>query len=352
MITFYGHFSGYSSYPTVCRAIANYLHSIGTKDLQLCDLRPQGAYDGVPGISRVPSSTWRAVQEGRADRWNKRPGTALVFGFPEWVRRVAQHERMVGYHVCDVDRIPRHWAHIINTEDLVITPSQWCHGVFRNCGVTTPIAIVHHGVDVAFGAVKRPKLPREPLTFLHTCSAGEPDRKGTLQLVEAWERLASMGEIDAKLTILSSFPEAHAPLAKKSLGIKVISGKVARTPAEMAQCVAGFHGLVQPSRAEGFGMLPLECAAAGLPTLATDCTGHAEHDRYSTSWSIPTGPLAPCGGAQAPSLDLGHVANALLYMIENYDTLQDEANARRSTIMETWAWHKVLENLPELLTPS
>jgi glycosyltransferase involved in cell wall biosynthesis len=352
MITFYGQFSGWTSYPSVCRAIANYLDEEGL-GLRLCDLRPEGYYDEVGGIPRVPSKVYREVQL-RA-HYNSRyvgpteKGTALVFGFPEWLAVVPKHERMVGYHVCDLDRVPGHWVACMNDlADLVLTPSDWCAEVFRACGVKTPVEVVNHGVDSRYFEAEEENLGREPFVVHHYCSAREPARKGTVELVEAWTGAVEPGE--HLLRVFSAFPEEHAVLASEAAGVEVVAS-AARPPAFQACRYAQAHLVAQPSRAEGFGCIPLEARACGTPVLATSCTGHAEHFRGEGIVIVQHGELQPCGQSKgrAPALEVDVLREQLLFGIEHYDRLRAEALSRRRSIEEHWSWRRVLEPLRDLL---
>jgi glycosyltransferase involved in cell wall biosynthesis len=360
MITFYGHFSGWQSYPTVCRAIAKYLDSVGV-ELRLCDLRPEGSYDDVPGIPRVPSDVRQAIQK-RARRQQlyegkKRPGTALVFAFPEWLTVVPRHEKTVGYHVCDLNKLPPHWVPCMNTfADLVLTPSRWCAGVFKSCGVEVPIEVVRHGVDPAFGEAEVRELEdKEPFVVTHFCSALEPARKGTPELLTAWRNLINSGELEKDkhlLRVVSAFSVEHEGRINNIPQTELTPAQEG-PPDVQATRYLDTHFVAQPSRAEGFGCIPLEALATGTPVLATSCTGHAEYmgSRLGGEAVVPHGGLAPCGQSEgmAPTVDVATLREVLLYGIGAYGRLRGEALARRPELRESWSWRRVLENLPDLL---
>jgi glycosyltransferase involved in cell wall biosynthesis len=358
VITFYGHFSGWQSYPAVCRAIARYLDEVGV-ELRLCDLRPEGSYDGVPGIPRVPSIVRQAIQ--RRAKGNQPydgqtlPGTALVFSFPEWLTVVPRHERTVGYHVCDLDKVPAHWAPCMNDfADLVLTPSSWCAEVFRSCGVEVPIEVVPHGVDKAFGEVEPLELEdKEPFIVLHFCSAKEPARKGTPELLQAWgNAMAGEGLQSGKhrLQVVSAFPKEHGRLVYDIPGVDLIVAQ--EFPPELqALRYRSAHLVAQPSRAEGFGCIPLEALATGTPVLATGCTGHAEYMEGKGVVVVPHGEHGFCGQSEgrAPTLDVGTLKEHLLNGIGAYGRLRAEALARRPKLVEYWSWRRALEPLRGLL---
>lgn len=347
--TFYGHFSGYSSYPTVCRAIARTLHAMG-KDVALCDLRPAQEYEELEHIETVSGMEHADIQvRARMSipyAGSIREGVGLTFGFPEWTRHVPRHQKNIGYHVCDLDEIPPSWVEDMNRMDRVLTPSRWCQSVFRRCGVTAPVTVVPHGVSDT-GAASL--LGGEELRFVHFCSSRVPDRKGTLELVQAFTSTV----LDAKLVLVTDSPYVFSRV--ECLGDDRIIA-VSQAPVgvcDQAERYRSASFVVQPSRAEGFGLIPLEALAAGVPVVATCCTGHSMYarDGLPGMLDIPTGDLAFCppGPGIAPSVDVEDIRRCLLYAGDNYDTLRKAAQENRAALLAQWSWERVLQPLAEMI---
>jgi len=342
--TFYGHFSGYSSYPTVCRAIARYIYAEIGEDLKICDLRPQGDYDGVEHIRQIHEMDRQDIFV-RARTGSPPPGgppedgMGLTFGFPGWTRNVPRHAFNVGYHVCDLDMIPKIWVDAMNKMDFIVTPSTWCRAAFSRSGVETPIVITHHGVDDYEPQGK----PDEVFTFLHFCSSMVPGRKGTLELLQAWRA----NGLDAELHIYTDSPVVQkAAKEQKDSRVRCFRQDFL-TMEEQYERYARAHVVVQPSRAEGFGMIPLEALACGTPVLATGCTGHREFVPLPGLEVVPTGDPAPCepGPGEAPSLDVEVLRSSFLSVYDKYDTLRREAMTSRADLRDTWGWENVLSPL-------
>ncbi len=104
--------------------------------------------------------------------------------------------------------------------------------------------------------------------------------------------------------------------------------------------------LLAPSRAEGFGICPLESLACGTPVVATDCTGHGEwfHTIPSGVRLVETGDFGPClpGDGQAPLLDPVHLADVIERSVKDLLLLQEEALRAAPKVRQRWAWHTVL----------
>lgn len=331
-VTFYGAFSGWGSYPTVCRALARHMRVAGVSLLcvNLRSEEPEGC-DDLEVLPFAPEAT----------------PVGLLFDFPGSLLRCLKHQRMIGYHVCDGDAIPPAWVQLMNQEALVLTPSAWCASVFRRCGVTKPIEVVPHGVNAAFYDARGNRPPGKPPRLLHFCS-GHPARKGTLELLAA----LSLVEEPLHLTLRVS-DECRAELRKTTLlanleGRGVLEGESPTPPEGMARLFANADLLVHPSRGEGFGMIPLEARAAGLPVITTSCTALASHEGADVpgTMHVRVGPFAPLYGAgsvRAPHLDPKVLAGVLGAALRRLGMLQREARDNAAATYLQWEWPTVLE---------
>jgi len=347
-LTFYGHFTGWSSYATVSKALASYLQPRYSK-LVLCDLRPQGAYDMPAGMTVEVVD--EAVREGIRQRalhqqlggqpaLPQEPGTSLLFAFPTWAGAIPRHERVVGYHVCDCDRVPPVWVHYMNQEDLVLTPSLWCKSAFEASGVTTPIQVVPHGVSLGKSHQSYAfHVPEGGPAVRHFCSAEiDPSRKGSLEVIEAWKNLDPRGW----LFVHTDNPAIEAAI-KRTPRAEVVKAPP-RNPAEMAALYASTDLLVAPSRGEGFGLMPLEALCLGRPVVATTCTGHAMFMDEDTPGLEPVfhGELAACGGGRAPRVTVQAVEAALGSGLEKLANLRHAAETHAAELTARWGWETVL----------
>jgi glycosyltransferase involved in cell wall biosynthesis len=353
-ITFWGHLSGTGSYVVVSRAIAEVLHEAFGDNLRIGNLR--GAmYPELEYIKTVTAldqydvglrASWNAAYNGPIEE-----GIGLVFAFPGWNYNVPRYQHNIGYHVCDLDLIPKTWVNAMNYMEQILTPSKWCKSVFNTSGVFGPISVVPHGIGPWRTGVDN-TMPPERFTFAHFCSSRDPGRKGTLELIEAFSCLQEK-EREPVLRIFSDSPEVHKAARNSEANIVMIPEHYLREKEQYARYRKA-HVVVQPSRAEGFGMVPLEALSVGTPVVATRCTGHREWFDPSMPGAVqvPDGFLGECspGPGRAPELEVVDLEEALLYSYRNYDTLRKEASARQSLVREVWAWHKVLQPLVSLLS--
>jgi hypothetical protein len=192
-------------------------------------------------------------------------------------------------------------------------------------------------------------------------TSSEMQRKGTLELLRAWRLLRDGPWKNDKGTQLAVVTHPthlaqHRGMADacggQSEGITVMPG-LAFTRKEMVNALSYAQVVCQTSRAEGFGLVPLEASCCGVPVVVTNCTGHTEYVPELTSKVVvPHGELAEIDdypGAVAPSVNPVDIADALLQARDSWASLQREAIDSAPELAERWSWKNktgpVLETL-------
>lgn len=242
----------------------------------------------------------------------------------------------------------------------LLGPSHWACDVLRQHGSGLPVFLWQHGVDDAFcrGAPKTERSPGAEHLWrvLHLASTGL-DRKGTLQLVEAWARCCRDGRIGppqrAQLDLIVSAPHGYVQQALSELGAgkscNVGLFRRANLSEEKMAALYGDYDLVcQPSRAEGFGLVPLEALACGVPVAATGCTGHSDYLTLGQRGVvlIAHGDETPSDdgpGAIAPSVSADDIADALEGAYRDRPSLEFGAWSDADELRAKWCWKAVTE---------
>jgi len=237
-----------------------------------------------------------------------------------------------------------------------IGPSLWACNVLRQHGYGMPVFLWQHGVDT--DAFRPPAEPtkRNPKAWrvLHLASTGM-DRKGTGQLIEAWAECLWSGRIkNAQLDLVLSCPQGYAEAAidrldKGRYGGKGLAASVRVLPrvnfseTDMAALYSSYDLVCQPSRAEGFGLVPLEALACGVPVAATLCTGHDDFLRAGLPGVMPIrardDKLSDDGpGAMAPEVVPEDIAWSLGKAYESRDWLRTYASRNAEHVRAEWSW--------------
>src|SRR5690606_16992598 len=102
----------------------------------------------------------------------------------------------------------------------------------------------------------------------------------------------------------------------------------------------------QPSRAEGFGLVPLEARVAGVPVVTTACTGHQDHVTEGSRGVVivDSGADAPIDdgpGAMAPAVRAASVADALRVAYRCRGDILLAAREDAPVVLEQHSWEAV-----------
>lgn len=317
---------------------------------------------------------------------------AVFTGPPSLVARMGQqHARRVAFLVPNSSYVPVPLLRAMAASATVVaTPSGWAKDVldeaFEIAGIRMPVAVVPHGVfavppvqvnTYAAERLEQRLMERWPTAFLPDAllhwSTSAHQRKGTRELLEAWGILAERGKLAGSKLVLILDPEARS--AVTGLMLRLRRGALAAEhtimvergigqlggldPHSMRGVLQLVGGVVQPSRGEGFGIVPLEARAAGCPVLTTACTGHSEHLASIAGEaaahgvviveSHADGPIDDGPAALAPTLRVDELVAALEGFISERRTLAARSRERAREVELAWSWEKASSGIIPLV---
>lgn len=180
--------------------------------------------------------------------------------------------------------VPPHWVDHAKRYDEWWTANKFGADAFINAGVPAEkIHIFEHGVDASLWTPKK-RGTRDTIRFLHIDS-GSPRKRGSLA-VEAFKE-AFGNSPDYEITLKYSH---HAASEQDWFSERVLESygewegiNVRRIKENMTieHLISLFHFhdiLIYPSEGEGFGLIPLQALATGMPVVST--SRWCSYDQY------------------------------------------------------------------------
>lgn len=230
----------------------------------------------------------------------------------------------VGFSYWETTQVPKTWVPMMQRMDEIWTTSTFVHDVFKDCNVNSNIVKFNLGFDDKV-FTKNEKSPSGPFTFL---SVGSPSsRKNSQMAVDAFVKVKSKYK-DIRLIYKSNGPPDarlyHGNMKQALYNvpyIKVIDSMVSEV--ELANIYRQSHCLLYPTSGEGWGMIPFQAIAMGLPTICTNATSCTEYAELSIPLDYEMvdvkmgGIYSNTGQWAEPSLD--DLCDKMVYAIENYD---------------------------------
>lgn len=334
----YGHSIGNGSFKQVSRGICEALVEHGV----------------FAGFVPIDSQDEEVVYPGALARVSINVGAPSAVAYAQ---AMGDHESRWLMLAPNSDRIPPAMKPFLRERvHGLLTPSQWGKEVLE-ATVDLPVVVCPHGVHPEFRVIPElhekliQRWERGEFSVLHIAST-VAQRKGTRELVAAWKQLMSREQMYELELVLKIDMKARAlvELWIEGLG-DVPNVRFVTSFGEaggLAHAYQRHHLVVAPSRAEGFGLVPLEARACGVPVCATLCGGHRQHmdfgAREAATWGIQlieTGPDAPVDdlpSSKAPSLDAESVSSAIAAARLDWLYAHKSAVERAAQVADVHAW--------------
>ena len=196
----------------------------------------------------------------------------LNFAQPEHFK-MHRDQYQIGYTPWESTKIPDRWKAMLDACDEVWTTSEWCANVFEDNGFKNT-KIYPHGIEDIWTPKKR--QDDGVIKFLHI---GEPaPRKAGQMVVDVFTELFG-NDPRYSLTIKayhSSTTRIYDNYLDKNIlglphklfnNINLITDEISNE--ELVRLYHDHDVLVYPSYGEGFGFIPLQALATGMPTICT-----------------------------------------------------------------------------------
>ncbi len=287
--------------------------------------------------------TRRAGHQNAAHIFDREPvmGDAIAFYSPpiNWIdQRKARPS--FGFTMYESDRVPRSWIAPLARVDEIWVPSTWNAEIFAECS-PRPVHVIPLGVDAnAFGYARRAR--GEKLRVLAMATYVQEPRKGIDLAMRAFT--AAFGDRDdVEMIVHSTFP---GDVPKSDPRIQRSTKQF--TTAALAEFYRTFDVLLYPSLGEGFGLIPLEAMATGMPAIFAAASGMRDygdlgltvgsHKTPATTGhdNVRDGTSTPYGSWHEPHFD--ELVDRLRDVDAHYELAMDAATRDSMTIADRWTW--------------
>lgn len=292
------------------------------------------------------------------------PGSSIMLNF-SMPPAYKYADITIGYTPWESTEVPESWLYGLASVDALWATTDWVADVLArarnmpNSG-RSAVKTIPHGIEECWVPLKRER-GSEPFTFIHV---GEPAvRKGGDILLQAWHK-AFKDRDDVKLIFKCiKYPACRIKDKSGSLiaspgmydNIQVISSVYSQQ--EMLDLYYSSHCMVYPTRGEGFGLIPFEAMASGLPTILPSQGGTGQFSHYSrlpingSMWSSSTSELIH------PGLWLDHNVDEVIDLmncaIDNYASISEDAFNAAHQLHIDYNWNRiasmVIEEIESLL---
>jgi len=254
----------------------------------------------------------------------------------------------VGYTPWESTEVPDSWYEGLGLVDDLWSTSQWSSRVLERI-TGREVFTLPHGID-PFWEPRQREL-KGPFTFLHV---GEPAvRKGGDILLKAWHK-AFRHRKDVRLIFkCNKYPMARVKDRFGSIisspadisNIQVIGSIY--SPEQMRELYYSSHCLVYPTRGEGFGLIPFEAMATGMPAIFPADGGTGEFCNYSPHLLLQSKWVRSPEDRIHPGLWMDHDLDEVIYLMErmvaNYRVASRVAYASAQDIHQDYSWETVAD---------
>jgi len=308
-----------------------------------------GGMDTTQGFGVAGQQIVKSLQElGHSTPFNK-ADSPVAFNFTQpYYYMYHPNQYKIGYTPWESTQLPEGWVRSMNMMEEIWTTSEYCIKSFKEDGVTAPLYLFEHGIDHIWAPSRRRSIDK--IRFLHV---GEPAPRKCGQMV--FDAFVELFGNDPKysLTIKSNgYSSIRATLPSGEIAhprecynnVTII--KKTMTVEELITLHYTHHVLVYPSYGEGFGFIPFQAMATGMPVIFN--TTWAPYKRFSVGLEIKDReidtkwPHVHPGKILEPSYE--SLKEQMVKVVEDYEGYNQHAFDLAPRIHEEYDWKNLTEN--------
>jgi glycosyltransferase involved in cell wall biosynthesis len=308
-------------------------------------------------------------------------GTTIVHSTPPlWNDAWSRPGRYIAYATYEADRLPPHWAAVLNRYDAVLVPSNHSRQVFLASGVTVPVTVIPHIARPQPPAPSTALIQVPPTAFVFYLIGTWTARKAVPDTVRAF--LGAFTGRDDVALVLKTTAEDRVAVERARRGLepqpgrftgqswfslaRLLAGHADPPPIRLiagdvpAPLIGELHTrgdcFVSLARGEGWGLGAFEAGAAGHPVVLTGWGGHLDYlppgYPYQVRYNlVPTGDDEPddwfvrADGQRWARADVARAGELLREIYQQREASQAWGRQLQSHILSTFGSDQVIPRL-------
>lgn len=266
---------------------------------------------------------------------NRKSAIEITFAHPEFYAFIGDTSYKVGYTAWESTQMKPGWDKKLEVIDELWVPNTFCKNVFSEF-FDKDIRVFPHGVSENFNPFKREV--KDKFIFLHM---GFPAvRKNLPDTVNAFlENFA--GREDVELWI-KGYDTSTIFTTEKN--IKLISGSLPYD--QIVNLMHQANAMIYPTWGEGFGLIPLQAMATGMPVILTD--GWADYQYLANDLIVDTtleeSPWQTIHPGKMLKPNYETLVEKVSEVYNNYDEYSQQFYNNTTHIHDEWSWNNKVEN--------
>lgn len=264
--------------------------------------------------------------------------------------KLHRNQYQISYTPWESTIIPKEWKPFLNVCDEIWTTSDWCANVFEDNGFKVN-TVYPHGIE----SVWSPKRRQDDgvIKFLHI---GEPaPRKAGQMVVDVFSEL--FGNDPRYSLTIKAYKNNTTRIYNNYIDKNIIglpnniynNIKIITEELDLVNLVKLYHDhdvLVYPSYGEGFGFIPLQALATGMPTICTSSWAH--YSKFIGPLSLKSNlidspwPFPHEGKVFEPSRQ--HLIELMRDVVFNFNAYSGYYYAQSTKIHEEYNWDQLTKN--------
>ena len=269
-----------------------------------------------------------------------------------WTQRFPG-QAVLGFTMWEDNVVPSCWLPALQKIDALATCSKFNVKLFEEFlakhGIDVPVVYVPLGVNHELYPYQKREFKRGNATFkvLHTSTYTGDKRKGADLAYKAFAE-AFVGQADVQLTFRAKFGEIPDVAAGDA---RVVVNASEITDKQKLDVLYDHHVYLCPSRGEGFGLMPLEAIASGLPAIVAANTAMLDYvDLYTPIHCglEPSGitvPFQERSDGQWGVPDHNEMVTALRSHYENYSGAVNRSARAAKLVRKRWGYERSADAL-------